>query len=105
MLLFLMAFATITFKNKAGSVKDAPVGFSWTTFFFGFFPALIRGDWLWALIMFLIYWPTLGISALVFSFIYNRLYIQGLLKQGYKVQHYSGDKRLIEAKAQIKLTK
>ena len=100
-----MAFATITFKSKTGIVKDAPVGFSWTTFFFGFFPALIRGDWLWAVIIFATSFVTLGVAALVFAFIYNRLYIQSLLKQGYKVKNYSGDKRLIEAKAQIRLKK
>ena len=100
-----MAFATITFENKSGVVKDAPVGFSWTTFFFGFFPALIRGDWLWAVIIFAATFVTFGLAGLVFAFIYNRLYIQGLLKQGFKVRNYSGDKALIEAKAQIKLRK
>ena len=100
-----MAFAQITFKRKDGVVKDAPVGFSWTTFFFGFWPALIRGDWMWALIQFVIYLFTFGFSAIVFASIYNRLYIQSLLKQGYKVQNYSGNKALIEAKAQIKLKK
>ena len=100
-----MAFATITFENKSGVVKDAPVGFSQTTFFFGFFPALIRGDWLWAVIIFAATFVTFGLAGLVFAFIYNRLYIQSLLKQGFKVRNYSGDKALIEAKAQIKLRK
>ena len=98
-----MAFATITFKSKEGVVKDAPVGFSWTTFFFGFFPALIRGDWMWAVIMFFATWITFGISGIIFAFIYNRIYIQNLLKQGFEVQNYSGDKGLIERKAQIQL--
>ena len=100
-----MAFATINFQNKSGIVKEAPVGFSWTTFFFGFFPALIRGDWLWALIICAATFVTFGLSGIVFAFIYNRLYIQGLLKQGFKVKNYSGNKALIEQKAQIKLKK
>ena len=29
-----MAFATVTFENKSGVVKDAPVGFSWTSFLY-----------------------------------------------------------------------
>jgi hypothetical protein len=100
-----MAFATINFRNKSGIVKEAPVGFSWTTFFFGFFPALIRGDWLWALIICAATFVTFGLSGIVFAFIYNRIYIQGLLKQGFKVKNYSGNKALIEQKAQIKLRK
>ncbi len=100
-----MAFATINFQNKSGVVKEAPVGFSWTTFFFGFFPALIRGDWLWALIICAATFVTFGLSGIVFAFIYNRIYIQGLLKQGFKVKNYSGNKALIEQKAQIKLRK
>ena len=100
-----MAFATINFQNKSGIVKEAPVGFSWTTFFFGFFPALIRGDWLWALIICAATFVTFGISGIIFAFIYNRIYIQGLLKKGFKVKNYSGNKALIEQKAQIKLRK
>ena len=100
-----MAFATINFQNKSGIVKEAPVGFSWTTFFFGFFPALIRGDWLWAVIIFAASAVSFGLAGIVFAFIYNRLYIQGLLKQGFKVKNYSGNKALIEQKAQIKLRK
>ena len=100
-----MAFATINFQNKSGIVKEAPVGFSWTTFFFGFFPALIRGDWLWAIIICAATFVTFGISGIIFAFIYNRIYIQGLLKKGFKVKNYSGNKALIEQKAQIKLSK
>ena len=99
-----MAFATINFE-KSGLTKEAPVGFSWTTLFFGFFPALIRGDMKWAVIIFAATFVTFGLAGIVFAFIYNRLYIQGLLKQGFKVKNYSGNKALIEQKAQIKLRK
>ena len=98
-----MAFATIHFKGPHGIAKDAPVGFSWTTLFFGFFPALIRGDWMWALIMIGCSFVSFGFASIVFAFIYNRLYIQNLLKQGFKISGYSGNKQLIEMKAQIKL--
>ena len=98
-----MAFATIHFKGPNGIVKDAPVGFSWTTFFFGFFPALIRGDWMWALIMIPCAFVFPFISNIVFSFIYNRIYIKNLIKQGYKVSSYTGNKQFIEMKAQIRL--
>ena len=41
-------------KNSFGAIKMGKSGFSWTTLFFGIFPALFRGDFKWALIMFLI---------------------------------------------------
>lgn len=69
--------------SKNGVTKQAPTGFSWTTLFFGFFPALIRGDIKWGLIMIVISMITGGISLLVFPFIYNKFYIKELLKQEY----------------------
>lgn len=71
---------------KTGHIKEAPVGFSWTVFFFGFFPPLFRGDWKWAVIMFLLAMITMGLSGLVFMFIYNSLYIKDLVASGFKVK-------------------
>ncbi|ANE46882.1 hypothetical protein SY83_12010 [Paenibacillus swuensis] len=73
----------VQLKNQVGMVKQAKIGFSWTTFFFGFFPALFRGDWKWCIIQLLAASFTLGLTNLVFSFIYNKLYINGLLENGY----------------------
>jgi len=79
-------------QNDAGVTKEVKLGFSWTTFFFGFIPALIRGDLKWALIMFItaavasIF--TLGFGAwipgIIFSFVYNKIYIKELLEKGYR---------------------
>ena len=99
-----MAFATINLERD-GLIKEAPVGFSWTTLFFGFFPALIRGDMKWALVMFAIGFFTLGFSSFVFCFIYNRLYIQSLIENGYKVKNYYGNKAQIEATLSMWLKK
>lgn len=74
----------VRLSNDAGVLKEAKVGFSWTTFFFGFFPALFRGDWKWALIMLVAASFTFGVSSLVFCFIYNKLYIKDLLEKGYR---------------------
>lgn len=78
--------------NNVGVTKEVKVGFSWTTFFFAFFPALFRGDLKWAVIMFIISFSvgifTLGfgawISGLIFSFVYNKIYIKELLEKGYR---------------------
>ncbi|MGL5189100.1 MAG: HrgC protein [Cetobacterium sp.] len=74
----------VRFKNNIGMVKQSKVGFSWTTFFFGFFPALFRGDFKYFLIQLLLAPLTLGFSSLVFMFIYNKLYIKDLLANGYE---------------------
>lgn len=82
-----MAYTSIVFENpNTGHIKEAPVGFSWTVLFFGFFPALFRGDWKWALIMFLLAALTFGLSTFVFMFIYNKLYIKDLIGSGFKAK-------------------
>ncbi|MBO0476522.1 hypothetical protein DOK76_05535 [Vagococcus sp. DIV0080] len=75
---------TITLVNPdTRQGKQVKVGFSWTVFFFGSFPALFRGDLKWFFIMFLANIFTAGLSHFVFMFIYNKLYITDLLNQGY----------------------
>lgn len=100
-----MAFTSIVFENpRTGAIKEAPVGFSWTTFFFGFFPALFRGDWKWAIIQFIIAMITFGISGLVFMFIYNRLYIKDLVGAGFKARSIaSGDMDFAASKLGMQL--
>jgi hypothetical protein len=41
-------------NSQTGLTKLIPIGFSWTTLFFGFFVALIRGDIRWAVLMFVL---------------------------------------------------
>ncbi len=95
-----MAYTSIIFKNpNTGAMKEAPVGFSWTTFFFGCFPALFRGDVKYGVIQFVIAMVTMGLSNIVFAFIYNKLYIKDLIGQGFKAQSIaSGDMNFASAK-------
>lgn len=100
-----MAYTSILFKNpNTGAMKEAPVGFSWTTFFFGFFPSLFRGDWKWAAIQFVLAMVTMGLSTLVFCFIYNKLYIKDLIGSGFKAQSIaSGDMDFASAKIGVQI--
>lgn len=87
-----MAYATIYFEHpQSGRIKEAPVGFSWTTLFFGFFPALLRGHWVMAIVMFILAVLTFGLSGLVFPFIYNKMYVKHLIGEGFKAKSASQD--------------
>jgi hypothetical protein len=81
---------TIVFKNNFGAVKNVKFGFSWTMFFFGFWVPVIRGDWKWAIITFLLSIPTFGFFGIVFAFMYNKTYINELLAAGYRPVDESG---------------
>ena len=92
-----MATQTTLRHTATGLIKSAPIGFSWTVFFFGGFPALFRGDLKWAVIM----WVggavavvfavmTLGVLFflpwvfwLIFAVIYNKRYVTELLGNGF----------------------
>lgn len=82
----------VNLKNPVtNQFKQVKVGFSWTTFFFGLFPALFRGDWKWFFVMLVVNIilgvPTMGIGAglvgIIFAFFYNKLYINDLLSKGW----------------------
>ena len=75
-----------TMKNEIGQVKIVKEGFSWTMLFFGIFVPLYRGDWKWFLIILIANIFTYGWASVVFAFIYNKIYINDLLEQGYKFQ-------------------
>lgn len=74
----------INLKNSIGLVKQCPTGFSWTMLFFGGFVPLLRGDLKWFAITFICAICTAGLAWLVFPFIYNKIYIKGLLTQGFQ---------------------
>ena len=68
-----MASMTLNMKNpQTGQVKQAPVGFSWTVFFWGMFPPFFRGDIKYGFIILFTAW--LG-SVLVFMFMLFFLFL------------------------------
>jgi hypothetical protein len=82
----------IVMWNEARDLRgDGFYGFSWTTLFFGFFPALFRGDFLVfvaGLVVDLlvgVFTSGVGVLAvhLVWAFLYNRQYTRRLLERGY----------------------
>jgi hypothetical protein len=105
-----VAHSTITFKHPTfGTIKNAPVGFSWTTLFFGFWPALLRGDYKWAGINFgvavVISMVTLGfgsiVSNLVFAVFYNKMYVKELLGRGYQLDSIQSQYTVEQLQAQL----
>lgn len=79
-----MAYATISLTNGV-EIKKAPLGFSWTTFFFGGWVPLFRQDWVFGIILLIVGIITYGVAGVVASFIYNNFYIKRLLEKGYKI--------------------
>ncbi len=96
----------VLLRHESGVTKEVKCGFSWTTFFFGFIVPLVRGDIKWALIMVVISIAvgsfTFGIGAVVsgiiFSFVYNKIYIKDLLQKGFKPADENA-KKLLEEKS------
>jgi hypothetical protein len=87
-----MAHSNVTMiSDERHDITSAPIGFSWTTLFFGFFVPLFRNDYMWAIIMMVFSVLTLFVSNIPFAFLYNRIYLTKLLKQKYTVCNIEGD--------------
>jgi hypothetical protein len=72
-------------KNKlTGEIKEAPLGFSWTTLLFGVFVPLIRGDFKWFVIFLILAFITAGLVWFVVPFIYNKIYVKELISKGFR---------------------
>lgn len=85
--------------KESGIVKDGFYGFSWTTLFFGFFPALFRGDFITFIggfvVSVIIAVLTMGFGAifisLIWAFMYNKYYTRKLIERGYVLAGSDGD--------------
>lgn len=83
----------VTLKHpKTNLVRTGFYGFSWTSFFFGGFPAIFRGDVLLGLGVIIgsmiLGAFSLGLGGLllniVWAFIYNKMYTRKLIEAGYE---------------------
>lgn len=92
----------VTLKNPStGLIKTGYFGFSWTTLFFGFFPALFRGDFITFIggfaISIIIALITAGfgvfVISIIWAFMYNKYYTRKLLEKGYVLNDSPGVNR------------
>lgn len=94
----------ITMRNdNTGQFKEVPIGFSWTTFFFGWFPALLRGDIKNFLILFFLTLPSFGIVWILYAFKYNKIYTNDLISQGFRAVMTKEEAAFMSAKVGIPL--
>lgn len=105
----------VNLKNETtNQVKQCKLGWSWTVFFFSFWPMLFRQDWIYLICY--AAWDVIGgaiayssdgafsviasadfIIRIVLSVMYNTLYVKGLLKKGW-VPADETSKKLMMAK-------
>lgn len=75
--------ATAITLKKGNIIQKSYVGFSWTTFFFGFFVPLFRGDIMWFIVFLILNILTAFIAQLILCFLYNGIYTKNKLKEGF----------------------
>lgn len=90
-----MAFDKAILENPhTGQIKTAPVGFSWTMFFFSFFPPMFRGDWKWVFIILGLSIAAAAVSmgflgwvpGIVGAFVWNKSYLDRLVSRGFQLR-------------------
>lgn len=88
----MIDFFMVNIENPVtNQVKQCKVGWSWTVFFFGFFPMLFRQDWKWLLITLVV--DLLGlftfgivsfIANVILAVLYNKFYLTDLINAGWR---------------------
>lgn len=78
-----MAKTIMMLNPQNGIIKKGFYGFSWTSLFFGGFPAIFRGDHLIGVLVIFLNVLTCGIAGIIWAFIYNKSYTLKLLEKGY----------------------
>jgi len=96
---------------RTGETVNGFYGFSWTTLFFGAFPALFRKDFLTFIGVFIVLLIlacfTMGIGAtvgmFVWSFMYNKYYTTNLIKKGFAFAGTHTENELASSKLGLRL--
>lgn len=86
---------------QTGIVKTGLYGFSWTTLFFSGIPALCRGDLVTGVIVLLLSASSFWVAAVIWAFVYNRVYTTRLLESGYIFD--DSPNRVAEAKRKLRI--
>ena len=100
----------IELTHPSGLVKKGYVGFSWTSLFFGPFPALFRGDWLgffsYVGLALVLAAATAMIGNVIQWFVwpifYNRWFTKRLIESGYVISDGSDKDPSIRAQLSLK---
>lgn len=83
----------------SGLVKTGYIGYSWTYLVFGWFVPVIRGEIGIGALHFLLTLVSLGLSQLIFPFLYNRQYMIRMLTSGWRLDatdaNYESAKRVL----------
>ena len=76
---------TVVMKNDSnGLIRKGFYGFSWTYLFFGWLVPVVRGEISVGALHLVIAAFTMGISQLIFCFIYNKQYTQRMIEKGFR---------------------
>jgi hypothetical protein len=87
-----MAHSTLLMLHPVtGESLSAPVGWSWTSLFFGFVVPAFRQDWWMAIITMLLTVVFMAVVNVVMAVAYNRGYITRMLRQGFVITGYHSD--------------
>jgi hypothetical protein len=90
-----MAFDRVILENpRTGQIRKAPVGFSWTMFFWGPFAPMFRGDWKWAIILLIVALIAAAASGgflgwlpfFIAAFMWNKSYLNRLVSDGFQLK-------------------
>jgi hypothetical protein len=89
----------------SGLVKTGYIGYSWTYLVFGWFVPVIRGELGIGALHFLLTLVSLGLSQLIFPFLYNRQYMSRMLTSGWRLDatdaNYALAKRVLYVRDQL----